>query len=290
MSPEVVTIADPICPWCRSSSRPDFRYADERMTVCASCGAWFVWPMPAAEQMARHYGKKTAGMSAHLWRLRAGTSQGEWYRWLSTRVARLSAGRDAREIVDVGAGPLDLTVSLAGQFPEARVEGWDLFADGIPRIPDSAAAGRITLSQVDLNRVDRESLSGRLFDIVVCVAVIEHVIDPLALLRFLHSITAPGGFAYVAMPEAGSHAHRILRRAWPYYCPDAHLTLPTRRSIEGAVAMLGGGRYQLRTLTVRYSLRYLLRYLRLPLPIPAAADVLVPIPAGGLELVWERGR
>ena len=168
-------------------------------------------------------------------------------------------------------------------FPRARVEAWDLFADGIP----SATSERISSHRVDLNQLDRAPRPTRSFDVVACVAVIEHVIDPLALLRFLRSITAPGGFACVVGPEVTSLAHRLMRESWPYYCPDEHLTLPSLASIERALAIVGGGRYELRRVNVHYSLKYLLRFLHVPIPVPAAADFLLPIPAGAFELVWE---
>jgi hypothetical protein len=81
-------------------------------------------------------------------------------------------------------------------------------------------------------------------------------------------------------------AQRILRKKWPYYCPDEHLTLPSLISIRRAVAILGGGRYELRRINVHYSLRYLLRFLRIPILIPRLADLLLPIPSGAFELYW----
>src|SRR2546427_62761 len=80
-----------------------------------------------------------------------------------------------------------------------------------------------------------------------CLAVIEHVLDPIALLHLLRSLIAPGGFAYVVAPEASSLAHRILRSRWPYYHPDEHVNLPTLQSIERAVTPLGGRRQLRRT-------------------------------------------
>ena len=248
------------------------------MTVCDSCGAWFVWPPRTPETQLAHYRENVDGMPATLREWRTDTSQSAWYDVLAKRMARRASG-DVRRIVDVGAGALELTASLARRFANARVEAWDLFAGGIPQ----DLASNVSARRIDLNELPPMTES---FDVVACVAVIEHVIDPLALLRFLRSITAPRGFAYVVGPEVTAVAHHIMRASWPYYCPDEHVTLPSFESIRKAVALAGGGRFALRRTSVYYSLKYLLRFLRVPIPLPAAADLLLPVPAGAFELTW----
>jgi SAM-dependent methyltransferase len=235
--------------------------------------------------MMERYDQNEAGMPADLREWRSDTSQDKWYELLAKRMAR-RARREVASVVDVGAGGLELANNLARAFPRASVEAWDLFADGAHRLIAPDVADRIALQRVDLN--DLHDAPRPSFDVVACVAVIEHVLDPLSLLRFLRSITAPGGFACIVGPEVTSAAHRLTGKSWPYYCPDEHLTLPSLLSIEKALAILDGGRYELRRVNVHYSLKYLLRFLHVPVPIPAAADFLLPIPAGAFELVWER--
>jgi SAM-dependent methyltransferase len=267
------------CPYCRTANEPDYRYAGP-MTVCASCGAWFVWPRPTASSRQEYYEKNRAGMPGQLRDWRRDTSQGSWYRFLAQRVATHAIFRDIKSVADIGAGALELATALDRRL-DAHVEAWDLFADGLP-------ASSIPCRQIDLNRLDDAPPPGATFDVVTCVAVIEHVVDPLALLRFLRSITAPGGFAYVVGPDAGSIARRLLRTKWPYYCPDEHITIPTLTSIKRALAIAGGGAYRLRRMSVRYSLKYLLRFLRVPLPVPDPLDIVLRVPAGAFELVWSR--
>ena len=192
-----------------------------------------------------------------------------------------------RSIVDIGAGGLELTRALASEFPDARIEAWDLFPDSLHETQNQGA--RITRRSIDLNEDDDVTGARGTFDIVACVAVLEHVIEPLALLRRVQSLLAPGGLALVIAPEAGSIGHRILGAHWPYYCPDEHLTLPTLASIERALALLDGdGTFSISRVNVSYSLQYVLRYLRLPIRVPAFADIVLPVPAGAFELVWKR--
>jgi SAM-dependent methyltransferase len=280
-----MTTPTPQCPYCRSRSDLSPQYADQRMTVCRSCGAWFVWPLPTAAAVLEHYHQNVQGMPAELREWRSDTSQPRSYERVARRISRCAAGRRVETIVDVGAGALELTVSLAREFSGARVEAWDLFADGLDRSLPSDVAERVRLQRIDLNQLDPAALPRGSFDVVACVAVIEHLLEPLALLRLLRSIIAPGGFAYVVAPEVTSAAHRILRSRWPYYHPDEHVTLPSMASIEQAVSSMGGT-YRLRRTNMHYSLKYLMRFLHVPIPVPAAADLLLSIPAGAFELVW----
>jgi SAM-dependent methyltransferase len=253
------------------------------MTACSSCEAWFVWPLPTPAQLFEHYVQNTAGMPSDLRGLREGTSQSGWYGHLARKIARRA--NNVRSLVDVGAGGLELTLGLARQFPYARVEAWDLFADGMDRTIPPEVSGRVSLRRADLNALG--DLPGKqTFDVVACVAVLEHVLDPIALLRTLRSLTAPGGFVFVMAPAVRSIAHRLLGESWPYYCPDEHLTLPSLESMRRALEICGGGRYELRRASVRYSLRYLFRFLELPLPVPPSLDILLPVPAGAFELIW----
>lgn len=279
------------CPYCRTSGEVAFADRARRMARCASCGAWAVWPPPTREQVAAHYAGNDRGMPQTLRQWREGTSQQGWYESLAATMKRLAAGSDVRSVADIGAGGLELTRALANVFPAAQIEAWDLFADdGAERsYPD-----RVTLRSVDLNQPDQID-TGRRFDVVACVAVLEHVLDPLALLRLVQSVTAPGGLAFVVAPDVGAIAHRLLGRHWPYYCVDEHLTLPSLTSIRRALDLLRretgvDGELTLRRVSVRYSLQYLLRFLRIPLPLPRIADLLVPVPSGALELVWRRAQ
>ena len=92
---------------------------------------------------------------------------------------------------------------------------------------------------------------------------------------------------FILGPEVKSMAHRVMGRAWPYYCPDEHLTIPSLESIRRLVALSGGGRCELRRVNVHYSLRYLLRFLGMR-AVPAQFDVLLPVPSGAFELFWPR--
>jgi 2-polyprenyl-3-methyl-5-hydroxy-6-metoxy-1,4-benzoquinol methylase len=61
------------------------------------------------------------------------------------------------------------------------------------------------------------------FDVVVMIDVLEHVLDPRALLARAASLLCPGGVCYLVTPDISSLSARLLRRYWWGLRP-AHLT------------------------------------------------------------------
>lgn len=81
-------------------------------------------------------------------------------------------------------------------------------------------------------------LDGRLFDIVFLVDVIEHVADPVGLLRDCADRLAEGGVLLVVTPDRASLAARLLGRRWWHY-RLAHVGYFERRSLTRAAERAG---------------------------------------------------
>lgn len=127
-----------------------------------------------------------------------------------------SAGR----LLDVGAGT-GIMVEAASN------EGYS--AQGVePSEWLHAEAAKRGLD-VTLGILPHADLKGP-YDIVTIVDVIEHVNDPLALLRSVHDVLAPNGIGIVVTPDAGSLAARLLGKRWWHYRP-AHISYFTRRTL-----------------------------------------------------------
>ncbi len=84
--------------------------------------------------------------------------------------------------------------------------------------PGPAAAQRC--AEFDIEFVaDLEALSGRQFDVVLCHHVLEHVTDPMAVLRQMRPHLKPGGCLVLVVPY---EFNRRYRRWWPGE-PNRHL-------------------------------------------------------------------
>ncbi len=68
--------------------------------------------------------------------------------------------------------------------------------------------------------------------------VIEHVTDPIAHLRKAAELVRPGGFAFIATPNADSWEHRLVGGLSPNYSP-VHLQLFSRESLTRMLQQTG---------------------------------------------------
>jgi 2-polyprenyl-3-methyl-5-hydroxy-6-metoxy-1,4-benzoquinol methylase len=136
----------------------------------------------------------------------------------------------AATLLDVGAG-----IGLMVEAATAR----GLDAAGVePGAWSVATAERRGVTGVHEGVLPHVALTGRTFDVVTVIDVIEHVDDPVGLLRDAAHHLAPGGVVAVVTPDVGSVAARALGRRWWHYRP-AHIGYFDRSSLERAAVEAG---------------------------------------------------
>lgn len=97
------------------------------------------------------------------------------------------------------------------------------------------------------------------FDIVTLVETIEHVPDPVSVLRRAGTLLAPGGVLWITTPNLCSLGRRILGSRWPAFAP-AHISYFTPRSLRHAASAAGFCSSQIKSRTLSAAaLRALLR-------------------------------
>lgn len=111
----------------------------------------------------------------------------------------------AKRVLDVGCSTGYFAQALAGRGNEVLgVEYDDASAD-------SARSRGLEVLTGDLETLDLESHFGTAsFDVVVYADVLEHLRDPLPVLRRTHALLRPGGFVVVSLPNI---AHGDVRLA-----------------------------------------------------------------------------
>jgi 2-polyprenyl-3-methyl-5-hydroxy-6-metoxy-1,4-benzoquinol methylase len=103
--------------------------------------------------------------------------------------------RPLGRVLDVGCG--------AGAVgPGLRVAGAEQLI-GVELVPEAAALARAHYDEVIEGRVEEalEQLDGP-FDTILCLDVLEHLVDPAAVLAALHQLAPPGGRLQVSVPNA----------------------------------------------------------------------------------------
>jgi predicted TPR repeat methyltransferase len=146
-------------------------------------------------------------------------------RRLLDRVERVRPGG---RLLDVGCGH-GLLVD------EARRRGWD--ARGLEVAADAAAYARDVLG-LDVREEPVEALDPERdgpFDAIVLADVIEHLDDPVSVVRSCAALLADGGALCVVTPDPGSRTARVAGARWWALLPGHTFLLP-RRTLRALLA------------------------------------------------------
>ena len=135
------------------------------------------------------------------------------------------------ELLEVGCGAgnrLPLFAALGW-----RVTGQDVDAEA------AAQAQRTSGVEIHVGPVEELAGRGRRFDAIVMNHVIEHVLDPVELLRTCLAMLRPGATLICVTPNADSWGHRAFGISWMGLDPPRHLTLFTPSNLQIAAKMAG---------------------------------------------------
>src|SRR5262245_44768372 len=148
----------------------------------------------------------------------------------------------ARVIRLVGEGKRVLELGCAtGYMSQVLVEHLGCRVTGVERDPDAAEEARKACTRVvagDAETVDLTAeLGGDPFDVALCADFLEHLRDPVALLRTVRSLLAPGGYVVASIPNVAHAAvlAELLQGRFPYrptgLLDESHLRFFTRDSV-----------------------------------------------------------
>ncbi len=266
--------AVPHCPFCGAAER-SLRFADAQDWTfgcapgrwqywqCGGCAALYLDPRPTPASIGRayaaYYTHAPARSSAWVERAKTLLRHACYLAWydlpleprlplprfmfpvlkpLRAHIAEPSFVLDALNrlprgrMVDVGCGN-------GGYLVAARQLGWQ--ALGIEIDAQAVAAARaagLAVEQGDYRRLDDHEGA---FDCLICSHVIEHVHQPLVLLRALARALKPGGTALISLPNAGSAVLEACGVNWRGLEAPRHLAIPTATALTRHLLELGFG-------------------------------------------------
>ena len=143
----------------------------------------------------------------------------------------LGNGTPGNRLLDVGCGK--------GAFiARMRLHGWD--AEGLEVDADAVKHARqINSLNIHLGTLESIQFQDKSFDVITLNHVIEHVHDPISLIRECLRILKVGGKLVLATPNIESFAHQIFGRNWSHLDSPRHLMLFTMKALSECVARAG---------------------------------------------------
>jgi len=206
------------CPICgRGDDELLFLKGGFRIARCPGCGLVYVNPRLTQRALTALYDAQAISPTAYYLLTRR-----EDERSFDARLELIERYRSPGTLLDLGAG--------TGTFSKvARARGWQ------PRALDLNAASVQRCRELGIYAIraafPSSALQGRVFDVVVMNDFLEHVGDPVAVVRAARELLAPSGVLFITTPDVGAMVARLAGRRWLHLKPNEHLLYFDRRTI-----------------------------------------------------------
>lgn len=157
---------------------------------------------------------------------------------------------------------LDLGCGSGFLVELAQERGWEAW--GVELAPAAAAVARKRAGAqfVLEGRLETVALPPDPFDAITMFDYLEHVRDPLGVLRQCRELLRPGGALLLTTPLVGGFSHRVMGRRWTQFKAE-HLQYFSPASLTVALELTGFHAPQTRPAVKRLSLDYIARHMEL---------------------------
>ena len=161
-------------------------------------------------------------------------------RWRRTLISRhLSRFPKVKRVVDVGCGQGELLASLAGTKPGVQLFGVDGSAEGVQNARLAAPSAEIVEADLLTGAGVPNALLGTM-DVAICSEVLEHVDEPVEVLKWAGKLTRSGGFLIVTVPGGPRTAYDRYIGHRPHFSPTRMVGISNAAQLE-VVSCVGAG-------------------------------------------------
>ena len=229
-----------VCPICAGASGFLLTVESYDIYRCGDCGHGFLHPYPGAEELEQAYNTGNSEISnsnsfAMLEAYKKDASQVHYYyKWVLKEcrsILEQSAAGSPR-ILDVGCSTGVVLRCLKDMGYEDVL--------GIEFNRRSAEAGTGELGVPIISKPAEELCSGNeKFDLILSLALLEHLAEPWKTLQTYHVILNSGGSVLFLVPNFGGFARTLMGEKWIWYMPPFHIHHFTVKSMKAMAEAQG---------------------------------------------------
>ncbi|HOV80011.1 MAG TPA: methyltransferase domain-containing protein [Bacillota bacterium] len=220
------------CPICESRRlQCIFVSRGYPVSLCRDCGFTFLNRQPSDRVLAEIYnsdyflGEPTPQGEKAISDMKRASAE------LNLQMLIEYCGKSTGRLLEIGCGKGDF-------LAVARKAGFDVTGIEISRHAADRANRLLGGACVRCGTPETALLPGEQYDVCVAFDTIEHVRDPLQLLKIVHQILKPGGVLFLSTPSLDSWPARLMRRNWMEFKTE-HLHYFDRQTIQNALAKSG---------------------------------------------------
>lgn len=200
---------------------------------CRVCGLIRTNPRPTAESIGQyypaHYGPYLGSRVTPTTQSHQRSSLRRFARWIFRKVVRFNT----QVVPELEPGRmLEIGCAAGNYLAEMQAVGWTV--EGIEFSDQAAEEARRAGFNVRTGSLETATADPNSYDLIVGWMVLEHLHEPIAVLKKLGTWAKPGGWLCLSVPNCGSLEFKIFRSYWyDLHVPNhlIHLSPRTARSV-----------------------------------------------------------
>lgn len=208
---------------------PGFEGRSERYFRCPGCASLVLHPLPTPERLNAHF------LDADTVRflVASGIAREAYFGRRLDLIEPARLGSSAARLFEIGCG-------CGSLLKAASARGWTVEACELsPKLAEHARRSVPGAAIHEQDILECGFIERRVFQAVVALDVLEHVMAPRRMLEIARALLAPGGLLLVQTPNALSLRSRIERGRWSMLIPEYHFHLLSAKALSGLIEATG---------------------------------------------------
>jgi len=131
---------------------------------------------------------------------------------------------------------LEIGASMGTMLDIFKKIGWEVWGVEPSGSAEVARKKRIKILK---NTFEKAKPPKEYFDVVILNHTLEHMKNPVSVLKKVEKVLKTGGIVFVDVPNFGGISARIMGKKWPYILPDEHVFHFTLETLQKVLEKAG---------------------------------------------------